>query len=387
MPYQNGTQWEIWVCRDDGSPLGVLDSVSGFTFTLVVNNIGHWRVSVNLPASLPMLGAGQFASAPPAIQRSWFAKDRRLLFWRKPPTGAMKLAYAGLIRRIRTASNSRGLTTFVVSGQDLNSLLRRRIVAYPAASDEASKTDQADDLITEVVSENLGPDAIAARQISSAYFTIAASPSAAPSITKGFAYRNVLDVCREVAEASREAGTFLFFGIKATGESAFEFSTRTGEWGRDRTSDVGNGLIFGQEFGNMSSPLLDEDATEEVNFAYALGRGEEDERDVQTSEDTARSGASIYARAEAAANAVQQVTSAGVLDEADARVQKGRPVLAFTAKLLSVPGSEYGKDFEHGDRITAAYDGRQFDCLIRATTVTVNETGMEEIDPVIEALA
>jgi hypothetical protein len=123
-----------------------------------------------------------------------------------------------------------------------------------------------------------------------------------------------------------------------------------------------------------------------VNVAYGLGRGEEAARDVQTSEDTTRSGASLFARAEAATNAVQESTSAGVLDAADGRVQKGRPVTTFTAQLLSVPGSLYGLDFDFGDRITATYDGRQFDCLIRAVTVAVDENGKEDIDPVIEAI-
>jgi hypothetical protein len=386
MTYQNGTDWEIWVLRDDGTRLGILDTVSNFTWTLVVNNTGHFRVEVVIPPSVPGLAAGRFATGAPAIQASWFAKDRRILFWRKPATGAMKLAFVGIIRRLRQSRDARGLHTFRVSGHDLTGLLKRRVIAYAAASAQAAMTDQADDILTELAKDNLGTDATSARQISSTYFSVAASPGAGPSITKGFSYRNLLDVMREVADAARQVGTFLFFGIEALTETTFGFRTRTGEWGRDRTSDVGNGLIFGEAFGNLANPVLDDDSTDEVNFAYGLGRGEEAAREVQTSEDTTRSGASVYARAEAAANAVLESTSAGVADVADARVQKGRPVVMFTADLLSVPGSEFGKDWDHGDRVTATAFERQFDCLIRATTVTVDDAWRETIAPIIEAI-
>lgn len=369
MTSQNGTQYEIWLARDDGTRLAILDQTGGFSYTLVVNNVGYFTLTL-----------------PGTFDRTLLKKDRRVLFWRKPPGGALKLPFVGLIRRVRTSTDSRGLTTRRVSGYDLTGLLKRRVVAYAAGSASAAMTDQADDLLTELAKDNLGADATAARQLSSTYFSVAASPAAGPSITKAFAYRNVLDVMREVADASRQAGTYLFFGIVPTSESAFEFRTRTGEWGRDRTSDSGNGLVFGLEFGNLANPMLDEDATDEVNFAYGLGRGEEDDRNVQTSEDTTRSGASLFARSEAAANAVHETTDAGVTDVADARVQKGRPVTVFTADLLSVPGSEFGQDYDFGDRVTVTYDGLQFDALIRAATVTVDENGRETIAPIVEAL-
>lgn len=363
------TTYEVWLLRDDGTPLALLDNVGPFSYTLVVNNVGHFSVTL-----------------PSGIDTRLIAKDRRIRIWRKPDDGAMRLAFEGLIRRTKVTTSALGLTTRTVSGYDLTGLLKRRIVAFAAGSANAAMTDQADDMITEIVDDNFRTGASAARQISSTYMTIAASPAAGPSLTKGFAYRNVLDVLRDIADASRQAGTYLFFGIVPTGESTFEFRTRTGEWGRDRSSDSGNGLIFGMEFGNLSTPLLDEDATDEVNFAYGLGRGEEAARDVQTSEDTTRSGASIFARSEAAINAVLESTSAGVADVADGRVLKGRPLTLFTAKLLSVPGAVYGKDYDFGDRVTATYDGRQFDCLIRAVTVTVDENGAEDIDPIIEAI-
>jgi hypothetical protein len=215
----SGTAHEIWLARDSGERLAILDGVVRFSYTRVVNNSGHF--------SLTLTGA---------FDKTLLAKDRRVLFWRKPAGGAMSLAFVGLIRRVRTSTNGAGLTVRTVSGHDLTGLLRRRVVAYAAASAQAAQEDQADDMLTEIVKDNLGADASAARALSTTYFSVAVSPAAGPSITKGFSYRNVLDVMREIADAARQAGTYLFFGIVPTTDSAFEFRTRTGEWGRDRTS-------------------------------------------------------------------------------------------------------------------------------------------------------
>lgn len=355
------TKHIVWLYRDDGTRLARLSPIS-FTWTHAQNTVGHFSLSL-----------------PGGFDRSLLDYDRRIGIWRKPEGGAQYLEFAGLVRRIQTRTDVRGLTTFNVSGCDLNGFLARRVVAYSAGSPESEMTDQADDLITEIVKDNLGSDAIAARQISSTYFSVASSPAAGPSITKGFSYRNVLEVLRDVSDAARQAGTALFFGIKPTGESTFGFSTRTQEWGRDRTADDATRLIFSLVRGNLANPVLDEDAGDEVNFAYGLGQGEGSLRNVQTSEDTARSAASLFARSEAAISATGEATDAGVADVADARVMQGRPVRLFSADLLSVPGSRYGLDWGFGDKVPISYAGLQFDVWIRAITVSVDENGRETI--------
>lgn len=367
MTLQNGTQYELWLARDDGTRLAVLDNVGPFSFTSVLNNVGHFAITL-----------------PENFDRSLIAVDRRVLIWRRPVGGAMYLAFEGLIV-IPDDDDSSGNMQRTIEGVDLNDLLRRRIVAYAANSAQAAMTAAADTMMAEIVKDNLGSDATAARQISSTYFSVAASPGAGPSLTKAFAYRIVLDVLRELADAARDAGTETYFGIVPTTETAFEFRTKTVTWGRDRTADSGNGLIFGKDFGNLAGGHLRQDHSDEVNVAYGLGRGDDDARDVQTSEDTTRARTSIFARREAGAPATMETTSAGYLDVADARVAEGRPVTTFTARLLSVPGAVYGLDWGLGDLVTATFDGRQFDAMIRAVTVNVEADGNEVIDVPIEA--
>lgn len=360
-------QFEIWLARDDGQRIQILDLAGPFSYTLSLNNVGNFNLS--LPLSFP---------------KDLIAKDRRILFWRKPDGGQLRLDFVGLIRKVTTTAPG-GFIRRVVAGPDANDLLNRRIVAYAAASSQASKTAVADNFILQVARENGGTDTtVSARAYSTTYYSVQSNPSLGPAIVKAYAYRNLLDVMRDLADAARTAGTAVYFGIVPVTETQFQMRVQLTQWGRDRTADSGYPLTFSLENDNLANPELVEDATEEVTIAYGLGDGEESQRDVQTSEDTARSGASVFGRREAAINAVGNAT-AGVLDAADGRVVKGRPVSYFTADLLSVPGCVYGVDWNFGDMVTVSFDGRQFDALIRAVTISVSANGNETIQCTLEA--
>jgi len=400
-PLQNGTEWQIWILRDNGDRLATLlakvqrwqidhwvinysnlstsqqatgDLAVSFEYASVLNNIGWFRLTL-----------------PGSFDRRVLRKDNRVVFWRKPVGGAGGIAFMGFIRSNRTRLDRNGNVLRVVEGKDLNYLLSSRVVAYPAGHARADQTDQADDLMKSLVDENLGANSLTAggravaANVSSTYFSVQADAAAGPSITKGMSYRNVLDVLREIADAARAAGTEVYFGIVPTGESTFEFRTKTGQWGQDRTSDVANGLTFGPQYGNMGAAELVEDATDEVNYAYGLGQGQGSQRTYSTSADATRTGASLWAIREGKVDARGDATAAGVLDAADAELVKGRPLAYATAELLSVPGSIYGKDWNFGDRVTLAIDGRQADALVRYVRVSVDERGYETIEPLLES--
>lgn len=360
--------FEVWLAADTGDRLQSLDLIGPFSYTLALNNVGRFRLT--LPANFP---------------KDLLAYDRRVIFWRKPPGGQLTLDFIGFIRYTRTEA-PRGFIRRVVEGVDGNDLLRRRIVAYYAGSSQAGKTAVADNFMKQIVRDNGGKvgDTPTARLYGANYFSVKDNVGLGPDIAKAYAWRNVLDVLRDLSDAARTAGTEVYFGVVPVTESAFQFQTQIGQWGRDRTADSGNPLVFGLEYGNLANPQLVEDAREEVTYAYGLGDGEEDLRDVQESEDTARSGRSLFGRSEAAINA-QGNTSAGVLDAADGRVNKGRPVSYFVADLLSVPGCLYGVDWNFGDMVTVSFDGRQFDALIRSVTVSVDENGAETIQCLLDA--
>lgn len=402
---QNGADYQIYILKDDGTRLasfkrgpggrqGPLDNsgfnvpiggqiteqatanqVVSFSYTEVLNNIG--RFSLKLPGS---------------FDRRILRKDNRVVIWRKPPGGARKLAFMGFIRKPATRTDANGNTTREAAGYDLNYLLSGRVVAYYAGHARAEQSDQADDLMKSFVDENLGAAALSGSgrkvtaAISSTYFSVEADAALGVSQTKAASYRKVLDVLREIADAARTDGTEVNFKVVPTDIDSFQFQTRTGQWGRDRTAGSGSGLVFSLTRGNLAGPIeLLEDATDEINRAFALGQGEGANREIQYAEDTARINASLFAVREGKIDARQFSTAAGVLDAANSLLIKGRPVNTFTARLLSVAGSVYGKDWGFGDRITIDYDDRQFDALVRAVTVSVDENGAETLDTTLEA--
>jgi hypothetical protein len=289
-----------------------------------------------------------------------------------------------LIRRI-SYSDIEVSDYIEVSGWSGLELLSRRVVAYASTSAQAQKTDYADDMIKAIVSENLGSDATDSARDLSAYITIAPDLGAGVSLTRGFSYRNVLTTCQEIANASGQAGTPVYFDVVPTlgSSTLFDFRTYTGQPGADHGGDSDNPVFFGLAWGNLAQPYLAEDYTDEQNAVYGAGRGTKDDRYVSEQEDTARQGLSIWARREGVCQATDQTTQAGVQAKAKAQLQKKRPQMRFSGTLLDTAQSPYGPAWRWGDWVVAEYRGQTFDCLVRAISISVNE-GVETINARME---
>lgn len=364
-PLQNGTEWQIELCRDDGRRLIIIDNPTSFWCTKTVNNIGGWEIVL-----------------PSDFDKALIAKDRRIKFWRKPEGGAMYQEFQGFLRRWSYSADEDGAITRVIGGASLNYLISGRVVAYKSTTSQAQKTDQADDFLKALALENLGASAGTDRVLASSYFTIANDVSLGPSITKGMSYRNLLDVFREICNTARNLGTEVYFDLVPNGDSAFMLMTYTGQRGLNRTG--AGGLIFGQENGNLIKPKLDYDAMNETNVVYGLGAGEGPARDVQSAQDTARMTASLFARREDTVEASTE-TSAGVLAKAQSKVVEGRPLGRFSGTLQSAPGSVYGKDWGFGDKVKVSFDDEQYTVMVRSVTCAVNGRGVEDVTSLAEA--
>lgn len=368
----NGAQYEVWLSSAEGTRLKVLDTVAAFRYTRVVNAPGAFEIAL-----------------PFDFDETLLYPDRRVLFWRRPPGAAMYLDMVGLIDQIDVSDDENGNTTRRIGGAGLADLLRRRHVLYNANSAYTQKTDQADDLMKAIVRENLGSSATTANgrkrdgQISSTYFSVASDGGLGPSVTKGFAWRNVLTVLQELSNEARDKGTEIYFDIEPLDEVQFQFQTFVNQRGRDRTGS----LTFGRKFGNVASPNLSKDWGNEINFIVAAGAGEDTLRITRTAEATWRSGRSPFALREGFADKRSLSDPTTLTDAAQGAVTAGRPVKTFSGDLLSVPRSVYGltADWYFGDRVPITYTGAQFEALIRAVTISVDDTGRETIKPVYEA--
>lgn len=366
---QNGTVYEIWIARDDGTRLAALDDVLTLDYVRAINNLERFQLTL-----------------PGDTNPNWIAKDRRISIWRQPVGGRLVQDFQGLLTQWTWAEDARGNLTLKISGPSLNGLLRRRIVAYAAGSAQAAQTNQADDMMKAIVKQNLGADATdTARSIDPIYLSVAADLTAGPSLTKGMAYRNVLEILAELSDAARQAGTEIYFDVEPIDDVAFEFRTYANQPGNDRRASSSQPLIFSKERGNLSAPVLTYNYDDEINFAYAGGQGTESSRVIKTAEDSARSGLSVFARAEGFADARSDSADDGVQAAADAELIAGRPAVTFSANLIDTESCRYGVEWRWGDRVTAEAFGAQYDGLIRSVHVTVTANRQETIAAQLEA--
>ena len=363
------SEWSIKLCDPTGTVLTELDKTSGFYCAKVVNDRAPFRLSM-----------------PNTFDRSLFRLDGLVEFWRTAKDGKPELFGTYLIRLPDGVEDDQnGNYYWYIAGYDLIDWLRRRIVAADAGSATADKTDYADDMIKAIVTEAYGGSAGTGRPIP---FTIAADLGDAPSITKGFSRRNVLEVLQEICETSRTEGTNLYFDIVPNGIGAswtsttipYLFQTYTTQRGRDLTSKV----FFGKDYGNLSEAFYFTDHSDEENYIYGLGQGVESDRNVQTASDTTRIASSIYNRCEGTAQANTQSEDAGVTAAAKAKLAKARPLKRFGGRLLDTGDYRYGVDWGFGDRVTAEYAGMQFDCEITAVSISVDGDGQETFDCRVE---
>lgn len=364
---------EIWISRDDGTRLSIVDNVVSFRWNKVANGVG--RCSIVLEED---------------FDRTLIAVDRKIEIWRAPIGGELRLENAYLIRRIGTQTNIRPLTRIVLHGVDGNDLLRRRIIAFAAGSSESKKTDNIDDMMKAIVRENLGslagndPDGNS-RSFDASFFSVDPDFGLGPSITKSFAYRKVLLVLEDLSEAARIAGDQVYFAVVPHNVSEYLFRTYINQIGQDRRSPGGNDPItFSLRDGNIEIPDLEEDFDDEENYVFGGGQGEAAARNIQTAFDLARINRSIWGRREAFRDARHESTDAGVTAEAEARLSEGRPKRRFFTSLLSVQGSRYGLDWDFGDRVTVVYAEQQFDGLVWSVKGSVDDEGLETIEGRLE---
>lgn len=366
--------YEVWLCNDRGERLTLLDPFE-FEYSRVVGGYGY--VSVTLPYDDILFNLAKV--------------DFQIHIYRAPDGGKLSLYNAYFLRNKSATDFSNHVTEMRFSGPDLREILARRIVAYAADEAEALKADNADDMMKAMVRENLGSSAASARDYSNNGFSVAPDTTSGPSITKAFAWKNVLTSLQQIHQTSVTAGTPTFFDIEIAipnpflGTPTLRFQTYTDYPGRDlRTLSTG-GFGFSKEFGNLSFVHYEEDYYGEANYIYAGGQGTGALRDVQEASDSDRIGASIWNRRELFANASGASTSAGVTGAANERLNEKRPKKMLRADLLDTDDTKFQRDWDCGDYVTVKAFGRQFDEIIRVVSVKVARNGSEDISARFEA--
>lgn len=365
-------------------------------------NLNDW---IRIECTMAEMQVGTLViELPPSHDPSIYQRDARIAYRRSPTTDNL----ATLPRLV-------GNTTWLLARRQLmvdrdnqqtvrltcvhpNALLARRVVAYDEGSAEAKKTDEADDLIKAVVRENFASATDTDRNWSSAFFSVEADVSAAPSIDKEFSYRTVLQVCQEAAAAAAAGGTYIGFEVFAPLENgAFQLRTYTGQRGTDRSSISGQPLTLGVAYGSLDDTELDENWLEMVSFVYASGSGKKSQRVVQTASDADLILASPYGRIEWLQNVTQTIDTAVLTSEAQRTLRERRPRLLFTGAVRDTEYATFMEEYDWGDKVIGEFSAlivllgyssgrtiQQFDCRIDPVKITVERAEVLETGEIIE---
>lgn len=353
------SDFEVWLDTPTGSRLAHLDRLISLELVRVVNDYGV--IALEIPGGYDDL------IRLDGIIEVWFRG---------------KLETAGFIRKMTYYDNGGADRTRLIA-YDGNYILTSRIIAYAAGTTQASLTDQADDMLKTLVNDNLLADDRSIRVVAGLNVTKQANLSDGQTITKGFAWRPMMNVCQDIAAASKEAGTAVYFEFipKFVNRSTmgFEFQTFVNQRGVDHSMSGGDPVYIGKDWGNLTNPVLEYDHTDEVNYVYAGGQGEASARNVNTVYDATRYGESVWNMREAFADARNESSENGVTAKGYDRLNEGRPIKTFSGQILDSPSARYGTHWGFGDKLTCEYRGVHYDVLVNAVSISLASDGSSSI--------
>lgn len=352
---------------DNGKQLGIVEDMTRIDATVVLGGVGFIKIPRPANYDKTIVDVNM---------------DEQLHLYIRPYGGRPELVGRFFSRDWDWQTSARGVITQTVVGKHSNELLDRRVVAYASESTEANKTDYADDMMKEVVYENMGAGATAARQYENV--SVESDGSYGPSVSKAFSYQNVLSTLQAIQQQSKNDGDEIYFGMDAFGTNEFVFRTYQNQPGQDRTSGTRNPIIFGTTFGNALDVSFSDTYADELTSVYALGRGVQDDRNIQQSTDATRASASIWNYREGVTQS-DGLTDATVLAQAQSALENGRAVRYISATLLDTPSTPFGnRGWTIGTKVTIQQLGKRYDVIIKALTLQLDSAKKETIGAVME---
>jgi len=275
-------------------------------------------------------------------------------------------------------ADSEGAEYIRLTAFDANWLLDTAIVIHKSTSAQADKTAIPDDMLKAIVREQLGNLADADRQRLSVALDLSA---AGASITKAFAYRNVLTVLGEICEVAQEKNNvWLGFDVVRTAPGAFEFRTYTGQRGVNHSRTSGDPRLVGKQYGNLSKPTFGTYRADERNFVVVGGQGEDLDRTLVYRSNSERIHASKWNRREYFKDSRDDSTTAALEADGDAALEEFRPRQILTGTLHDTPGMQYNIHYQFGDILSAEAFGYHVDCRVDSVKVKVDQDGGEQLD-------
>ncbi len=267
-------------------------------------------------------------------------------------------------------------------GVSYEDLLARKTIAYPTASAGAAKTGVGETVMKVYVDENGGPLSTLAngRNVAGIFtgFTVPVSAGGGGSWTGDRAGRRLLDVLREISDA-----TDVDFRVVNTGAATWEFRAQAAPIGVDRTvvglnpatglNGAGNTpVIFSLGAANMGAPSFSTNRVGEKTVAIVQGQGIQGDR-ANSIVTAAAATDSPWNAIEATFNANEEAAAAGLAALGAAKLEELQARETFAFDVLQQPGTLYGRDYFVGDLVTARY--LTFERSIKIIAMTIEVIG------------
>lgn len=352
----------VWYTHE-GVRKGVIQAFESLEYIKTQNAIG--ALVINMPREL--MAYDQFAVGD--IFEIWREKG-----------GVLELQNetAYFLQNWEFYADNKGAEFIQLTAFDANWLLDTAVVIAYSTSAQADKTAIPDNMMKAIVREQLGSLAAADRQ------KLAVAPdlsAAGASVTKAFAYRNVLSILQELCEVAQETNNvWLGFDVVRTAPGVFEFRTYTGQRGQDHGRASGDPRLVGKQYGNLSQATFGTYHADERNFVVVGGQGEDLDRQLVYRWNYNRWHASKWNRREYFKDSRNNETTAALEADGDAALEEFRPRQVLTGTLHDTPGMQYNIHYQFGDILTAEAFGFHVDCRVDSVRVKVDQTNGEQID-------
>lgn len=366
------TDYTIGLKDSSGRDLDIWDDFLDLQYSRKLNSLG--RLSVTMPVRAGI--------NPATIRRDYHLTVQRKIGEQPPYLDMQTWWIIDLVDWDVTEG------TIKIEAGDLLHLLKRRIVNYSAGSLNGSKTAvvrdieslpllSSTDCIREFVAENLGSEVITDLTREIDVFSVQADDGLGPEVEVEGAWREVLQVCQDIANQSTGLAYPFYFDIVPVGAIAFEFQVFVAYRGTNRGSESINPLFMNSDE-NLSDVHLVWDYKDEKTYVRMTGEGNGDSVIQKYAKDASRE-YSIWGAIERYENLGAEVGNNDYFNRRGQEfLEASRPKMRMTASIVDAPGSRYGLDYRYGDQIGAVAEGFVFDCVVDSVQVNVTD-GRENI--------
>lgn len=270
--------------------------------------------------------------------------------------------------------------TITITAGDLQSLLTRRVNAYPVASTGAAYTSEyAGNIMKQLVRSNFITPyewrdsnffAIPGVSISN-YLTVASNTDDGLQMSIACSRDNVYDVVQKISLASQDYGSWIIGRITSNGTD-WTFDTYPDQFGVDRRA-----LTLSVDSQNIENVELEYDRSEEYTAIFVGGAGSRGFRIIGAAGSSNITLSPVYRREYFYSN--PQITTQNQANNyAQALTRQYRGQLRFTCTLISSPYFVRGVDYDLGDIITVQFLNLQYTTRIDMVRVNITPENVTE---------